>query len=51
MFEFCLPTAAAVFAVGILVQSPTPKIFGYTACWVVSFTTFKNPVGYKQLID
>ena len=37
------PTAAAVLAVGTLVQSPRPKMFGYLLCCSVSFLTSKKP--------
>lgn len=39
-----IPTAAAVFEFGVVVQSPIPKTFGYFRCCNVSFETFRNPL-------
>ena len=39
-----IPTAAAVLAVGILVQSPRPKILGYFTCCSVCLFTSRKPV-------
>lgn len=38
-----LPTAAAVFDVGRLVQSPIPNTFGYRLCCRVSLSTSTQP--------
>lgn len=38
-----LPTAAAVFEVGRLVQSPMPNTFGYFLCCRVSLSTSTQP--------
>lgn len=41
--QLILPTAAAVFEVGMFVQSPKLKIFEYFTCWSVCLLTFTYP--------
>lgn len=42
------PTAAAVLAVGRLVQSPMPNTFGYLVCWRVSLSRSNHPASFAS---